>query len=62
MLPRDAWDEGWTYAGEVPARAKCTGAQGAEWDVGMLECTRSAIREDRGSGSEDIHQSRRDWR
>lgn len=42
MLPCDARDKRCAYSGEVPARAKYTGTNSVERDVGMLENTLSA--------------------
>jgi hypothetical protein len=55
VLPCNARDKRCAYAGEVPARAKYTGTNSVERDVGMLENTISAPTETR---TETTHTSR----
>src|ERR1700722_4251546 len=57
VLPRDARDKCCAYAGEVPARAKYTGTNGIEWNVGMLENTILAPR-DKNTHIGTTHTSR----
>ena len=43
VLPCEARDERWSYAGEVPASAEHTCTQGCERNVGVLPWTWSAV-------------------